>query len=134
MQRSRVRRKRSNGHGMRGPRAGPAQRIELVPDTTQLAADSKDVCQVEFRVVDAAGVRLAEAGNEVSFSVNGPGQIIGIENGNLNSTEDYKGAKFRAFQGRGLLILQSTLTRGPITLTAESDGLAPATISLASQK
>lgn len=114
--------------------AGPAQRIELIPDATQLAADGKDVCQVEFRVVDAAGVRLADAGNEVSFSLDGPGQIIGVENGNLNSTDDYKGTRFRAFQGRGLLILQSTLTNGPITLKAESAGLAPASISLESQK
>src|SRR5579862_1235300 len=114
--------------------AGPAQRIELVPDTTQLAADGKDVCQVEFRVVDAAGVRLPEAANEVSFSADGPAQIIGVENGNLSSTDDYKGTKFHAFQGRGLLILQSTLTNGPITLKAESDGLAPASISLESRK
>jgi beta-galactosidase len=114
--------------------AGPAQRIELIPDTTQLAADGKDVCQMEFRVVDAAGARLPEAGNEINFTVDGPGQIIGVENGNINSTEDYKGTKFRAFQGRGLLILQSTLGSGTITLKAESDGLESASVSLESRK
>ena len=114
--------------------AGPAQRIELISDTNQITANAKDVCQVEFRIVDATGVRLPEAGNEVSFSIDGPGQIIGVENGNLNSTEDYKGKAFRAFQGHGLLILQSTLEGGAITLKAESAGLDSSSISLNSQK
>lgn len=114
--------------------AGPAQRLELVPDTTRLAADGKDVCQVEFQVVDAAGVRVPEAGNEISFSVDGPGQIIGVGNGNINSTEDYKGTKFRAFQGRGLLVVQSKLESGAITLKAESTGLESASVSLESRK
>ena len=114
--------------------AGPAQRIELIPDTTQLAANGKDVCQVEFRVVDAAGIRLPEASNEISFSVDGPGQIIGVENGNISSTEDYKGTKFHAFQGRGLLILQCTLGGGATILKAESEGLDSARVSLESRK
>jgi beta-galactosidase len=114
--------------------AGPAQRIELLPDTTRITADGKDVCHVEFRIVDAAGVRLPDASDEVSFSVDGPGLIIGVENGNINSTEDYKGTKFRAFQGRGLLILQSTSGgSGAITLKAESPGLDSANITVDTQ-
>jgi hypothetical protein len=113
--------------------AGSAQRVQLMPDTTRLAADGKDVCQVEFQVVDSAGVRVPDAGNEVSFSVGGPGQIIGVENGNINSTEDYKGRSFRAFQGRGLLILQSTLASGTVTLKAESAGLESASVIIESR-
>jgi len=112
--------------------AGPAQRIELLPDTTTLATDGKDVSHVEFRVVDAAGVLVPNAGNEINFSLDGPGRILCIENGDLNSTESYQGNTHRVFHGRGLLILQSGLSGGPMTLKAEADGLESASVSIQS--
>ncbi len=113
--------------------AGAARRIELLPDVTRLSADGKDIAHVEFRVVDADGVRVPEAANEVEFSLEGPGEILGIENGNLNSAEDYKGKTHKSFHGRGLLIMQSTPASGKIVLKATSAGLEPANVTLNSQ-
>ena len=47
--------------------AGAPARIELLPDTTQLRADGKDVCHVEFRIVDENGVRVPDAEPEVDL-------------------------------------------------------------------
>lgn len=108
--------------------AGAARRIELLPDVRSMdAADG--VCQVEYQIVDAHGVRVPNAENEVKFVVQGPGTILGIENGNLNTTESYRGNAHTAFQGRGLLILQSTGS-GSITLKATSRGLEPAAVAV----
>lgn len=113
--------------------AGRPSRIELLPDTTHLAADGQDICHVEFRVVDSHGVRVPDAENELNFEVAGPAKIIGLENGNLNTTEPYGTEKRQAFQGRGLAILQSTQTAGKITLKARASHLAPATMTLDSR-
>jgi beta-galactosidase len=113
--------------------AGRAHHIELLPDTKQLSADGKDVSHVEFRIVDEQGNRVADAANEVTFSIEGRGIILGIDNGDLNSTESYKDHVHRAFQGRGLLILQSKLDAGSITLKASSPDLISAEVSLSSR-
>ncbi len=103
--------------------AGPATRIELLPDVNRLKANDKDICHVEFRIIDDKGVRVPHAEHELAFIVEGPGNIIGIENGNLNSIEDYKDMMHKAYNGRGLAILQSTREPGTIRLTARADGL-----------
>lgn len=110
--------------------AGAASRIELLPDTTQLAADGSDVCQVEFRVTDAQGVRVPDADDEVTFELNGPAEILGAGNGNLNGPVDFKAKTQRVFHGRGLVVLQSKPQSGKIVLKASSPGLEAATMTV----
>ena len=113
--------------------AGAPRRIELLPDTTQLRADGKDVCQIEFRIVDENGVRVPNAEAEVKFEMTGPAKIIGIGNGDLSNSENCQGDTHHAFQGRGLAILQTLGTSGSITLQASAPGLEPASVTLQSQ-
>jgi beta-galactosidase len=112
--------------------AGPASRIELVPDVTQLAADGRDVCHVEFRVVDAQGVRVPNAANEVTFELGGPARMLCTENGDLNGNENYQSLSQKTFHGHGLAILQSTSVGGTITLKATSPGLESAALDVTS--
>jgi beta-galactosidase len=113
--------------------AGPANRIELHPYATRLRADGKDVCQVEFDVVDAQGVRVPDAGQELAFETGGPAQIIGLGNGDLANLEPVKGPSHRVYEGRGLAILQSSTNPGVVTLAASAPGLQPATLRLESR-
>ena len=99
---------------------------------TSLHANGKDVSQVEFLVVDAEGVRISDANEEVQFEISGPGNIIGIGNGDVNSTEDCKANHHHAFQGRGLAILQTGTTAGTIILKATAPGLEGASVTLQS--
>jgi beta-galactosidase len=63
------------------------------------------------------------ADNEVTFEMQGEGKIIGVDNGYLASTEDYKGNRRKAFNGRCMAIVQSTAKPGQIRVTATSPGL-----------
>ena len=110
--------------------AGQAKRVKISPDTTQLRADGKDVCHIAFALVDSHDVRIPDADNEVIFDVDSPGQIIGIENGDLNSLDDPKDHVHKAYRGRGLAILQAQRQAGTIRVTARSEGLTPATIEI----
>ena len=110
--------------------AGPASRVELMPDTTRLHADGKDICHLEFQVVDAQGVRVPDAAPEVTFEISGPATLLGIENGDLNSPEPYQGPTRKAFHGRGLAIVESTTAPGKIRITATAPDLEPSTVEL----
>jgi len=110
--------------------AGPARRIVLSPDATQLKADGRDICHIKFCIVDKQGVRVPQAEHEVTFDVDGPGRIIGIENGNLSSLDDPKDSVHKAYHGRGLAILQATRRPGQVRLTARAQGLDSTSIEL----
>ncbi len=110
--------------------AGPAARIELYPDATHLRADGKDISQIEFAVVDAQGVRVPDAAQELTFALSGPARILGLGNGDVTNSEPVQGPTHQAWQGRGLAIIQSSTTPGPITLQVSAPGLEPATVTL----
>jgi beta-galactosidase len=113
--------------------AGAPSRVELFPDTTRLHADGKDVCHVEFRIVDDNGVRVPDADAEVKFELNGPAKILGLGNGDLSNSENCQGDTHRAFHGCGLAILQTTTMPGSIVLQAKAPGLQPASVILQSR-
>jgi beta-galactosidase len=110
--------------------AGPAQRIELMPQTKELRADGRDICHVEFRIVDAQGVRVPDAAAELTFTAVGPAKIIGIENGDLNSAATGKDGVRKAYRGRGLAIVQSAREPGKVRLTARANGLGETTVEI----
>jgi beta-galactosidase len=113
--------------------AGSAQRIVLQPDVTQLSADGKAVSQIEFDVVDAQGVRVPDAAQELTFAVSGPAKILGLGNGDVTNSEPVTGPAHRVYQGRGLAIVQSSTTPGTITLNVSAPGLQPASVTLDSR-
>ena len=113
--------------------AGPARRIELLPQTKELRADGRDICHVEFRIVDAQGVRVPDAAAELTFTVVGPAKIIGIENGDLNSVATGKDGVRKAYRGRGLAIVQSAREPGKVRLTARASGLGETTVDIESK-
>jgi beta-galactosidase len=110
--------------------AGPAKGIELLPDVKHILADGKDILHIEFRIVDDKGVIVPDAEHEVAFEVDGPGNIIGIGNGNISNIEDYKDNKHKAYNGRGLVILQSKTYPGKIKVTANAEGLKQVSVAI----
>jgi len=113
--------------------AGTASRVELLPDAKEFRANGKDVCHVEFRIVDENGVRVPDAEPEVKFDLTGPAKILGIGNGDLDNSENCQGDTHRAFEGRGLAILQAATTPGSLVLTATAPGLESASVTLQSR-
>jgi beta-galactosidase len=113
--------------------ASSADRIELVPDRTGLAADGKDICHCEFRIVDAHGVRVPDAANDVTFHVEGAGDLLALENADMISPIPTGLTHLPAFHGRGLAFLRTTPIPGKITVTATASGLATASLPLVSR-
>jgi beta-galactosidase len=65
--------------------------------------------------------------------VEGEGRLIGLDNGDPQSHEDYKAARRKAFNGMCLAIVQSTGKSGRIRVTANSSGLQPANLTISTR-
>jgi beta-galactosidase len=100
--------------------------LRLTPDRRTLAADSSDAVPVTVEALDAQGRPVPTANLAVAFEVSGPGQIVGVGNGDPNSHEPEKGNQRSLFNGLAQIIVQSTRDAGEIKLTATAAGLAPA--------
>ena len=114
--------------------AGPAARIELAPGEKRLRADGRDICHLEFSIVDERGVRVPDATAEVTFTLEGPAKLLGIENGDLNSPATGKDGNREAYHGRGLAFLQSTREAGQVRVTARAKGLPEAVVEIESAR
>ncbi len=113
--------------------AGPAAAVELEPDRESMAADGDDMAFVAVRIVDAAGNLCPTADHLVTFRVDGPAEIAAVDNGDATSLEPFQADHRRAFNGRCMVYLRSQRDQaGPITVHAESAGLAPARAALVS--
>ena len=111
--------------------AGAPATVTLTPDKVVLADDGKSLSYVTVNVVDAHGVMVPDASNAITFSVSGAGRFIGADNGKEDDAEGYTSTTHNAFNGKVLAIVESADGQtGPITITATSPGLAPATTTV----
>ena len=104
--------------------------IMLEPDRSTIHADGEDVSLVKVSIVDSEGRNVPTAGNGVQFRVDGPGEIIGVGNGDPSSHEPDLAESRRAFNGLALVIVQGAREPGTIRLTAESPGLESAVVEI----
>jgi beta-galactosidase len=115
--------------------AGPPARVTLLPDRRQIRADGDDLSFVTVRIEDKDGTLCPAADNLVRFSVTGAGTLRAVDNGNAATTESFQASERKAFSGMALVIVRSVKGNpGEIRVTAESDGLKPAAISLTTER
>jgi beta-galactosidase len=103
---------------------GAPYRIELIPDRTSIKGDGWDALPVTVRVLDEKGRPVENANLPVTFKLSGPGDIIGLGNGDANSHEPEKGNRRSLYNGLAQVILQSREAgEGRLILSANSGNL-----------
>ena len=112
--------------------AGKAAKLEISVDRKTIAAGKRDVAFVTVRALDASGVFVPLADNQVVFDLTGPVSVIGVDNGDPESHASYQGNTRALFKGMALALLQSKPESGAIHVVAHSEGLEPAQLDIAS--
>jgi beta-galactosidase len=110
--------------------SGAPAAIKLIADRLKINADGEDVSLVTVAVVDAEGRVVPIASDDVSFDLDGPGQIIGVGNGDPSSHEPDKATKRKVFNGLAQVIVQSKKTAAAIKVSATAAGLSSATVTI----
>lgn len=111
-----------------------SQQVALTSDINTLKADGCDVAVIRVAIKDAQGRVVPTADNLVQFSIEGPGKIIGVGNGNPKSHEPDKASQRKAFNGYCLVLVQSEKQAGEIRLKAVSENLKSAEVVIKSNR
>ncbi|MBP1965319.1 hypothetical protein GQF04_15525 [Paenibacillus aceris] len=109
---------------------GHAAAVQLTVNKQIVHANGTDVVMVRVTVVDNKGNVVPTADNEIRFTIEGSGQILGVGNGDSSSHEPDKASSRRAFNGHCLAIIQAGEENGEIELTPTSTALKAASITI----
>jgi beta-galactosidase len=108
--------------------AGAPAALTLSPDRAEIKADGSDLSFITVTVIDRDGNTVPHAANLVTFSVEGPGTIAGVDNGSQTSMEPFRADYRKAYNGKCLVVLKAGKEKGEIRITASSEGLPDAAV------
>ena len=111
--------------------AGAPTQLRATVDRPAFKAEPGDVAHITVEVLDAEGNLCPVTDNLVRFSVQGA-RLIGVENGDMQDLGSVKASSRKAFSGMCLGIVAAD-RKGPVTVTVESDGLKPASVSFTAE-
>ncbi len=118
---------------------GTVTQLEVTQDQTVIDADGHSLVYIEVEVQDADGNLDTTATNTIYFTLDGEGEIVGVDNGDQATTEKYQqdsvlesttSAHIAAYAGKALVIVRSTTDEGSFTVSVTSDGLTGGTAAV----
>ncbi len=110
--------------------AGAPHHVRLTADKKAMSADGQDLTYVLAEVVDSKGNVVPVADNDLTFTVNGCGQLEGAGNADLKSMAMYTQGKHNAWKGRAMAIVRSNQKKGKAVLNVTSKTVKGARIEI----
>lgn len=110
--------------------AGVFAGIDMEADKLELEANAYDVSHFTIQLVDANGTPVRTDDQEVTFEIEGPAHLLGVDNGLVDSVQDYQSKRLVTGNGKALMILQSTKSAGEVRVTARSGDVSSKPITL----
>ena len=112
----------------------PAAKLMLQADRKMIRADGQDLSFITVTVTDKNGLLVPRSKNHIQFALEGPGEIIAVDNGDATSFESFQAKERNAYNGLALVVVRSQLGKaGDIILKASSSGLASAKTQIKSK-
>ena len=112
---------------------GEASQLKGNADRSAIRTDGKDISFITIRVTDKNGITIPNAKNAITFSVEGPGEMVATDNGDAANLVSFASATREAFNGLCLVIVRAkTGQAGTIKVKAVADGLEAAVITIKS--
>lgn len=111
---------------------GTVTQLNAIANKTTIAADGSSLAYIEVDVLDADGNLDTTAENNIVFTLEGNGEIVGVDNGDQAITDKYQqasvltsatSANIDAYAGKALVIVRSTEDKGSLTVNVASGGL-----------
>lgn len=103
---------------------GSPKKLAAAADRNSIVSDGKDLAFVTISIVDEDGNVVPRSNNTITFSIEGPGEIVATDNGDPTDMTSFAATERRAFNGLCLVIVRAKPgENGTITLTAKSEAL-----------
>lgn len=103
--------------------------VALVPEQRVIRNGRDHLAYIHANIVDEYGVMNPDAQNNITFTLEGNGEIVGVDNGDPASNERYKAQhdgswQRKAFNGKALVIVKSDGQPGSFKLHAKAENLS----------
>lgn len=108
---------------------GDSKKIVLSANRDEVLADGEDIAVVTISTVDENGYPVDNARDRINIEVEG-GRLVGFDNGDSTDYDSYKSNNRRLFSGKAAAYIASTDKAGIIKVTATSNGLFSAEITV----
>jgi beta-galactosidase len=105
-----------------------ASQVTLTADHATLLTDLNDISYIKASITDASGKLVTSSATPVTFSITGPGTIVGVDSGS-QMAETFRGNVRNAFNGIAFALVQAT-GPGTITVKASATGLTGGTATV----
>lgn len=109
---------------------GAPARLLLQADNSNWKGDGMDLQHVRVEAVDKKGVRAVSASDKLTFTVEGPAEIVAVTNGDNRSDELSSGNTRSLYNGLATVILRSMPGSGNVILKVSSPGFKTETLKL----
>jgi beta-galactosidase len=104
--------------------AGKSSNLSMAADRPAVKADGKDLIFLTVRIEDKDKVLVPRSSNLVDFSIDGPGKIVAVDNGDATSHDPFQASSRKAYNGMCLVIVKADKgATGSFTVKAVSKGL-----------
>ena len=110
--------------------SGAAAAVVVLAAPAAITADGRYVARIDLGLADATGIPIATADVPVAVRVEGPGELLGLESGDVADTEAYTTPFRKTYRGRLVAYVRSTGVAGTVRLRAESAGLEAAAATI----
>jgi beta-galactosidase len=108
---------------------GPAAKLALGADRATIKADGRDLSFITVRIADQHDLTVPRSHQLVKFGIEGPGEIVAVDNGDPTSFEPFQATQHKAFNGLALVIVRAKPgATGAFTVKATAEHLSPATV------
>jgi beta-galactosidase len=122
--------KGANSTSVELKKAGDPAKIVLKSDLDEFKQPGPRIAQIEVDIADEDGTLVQDAANSITAKVTGPAKILGIENGDLRTTESCQAPTHSVYQGRMLIYLECLKGDGEVTLSVSTPNLDGAAVTL----
>ena len=103
---------------------GKASNLSASADRPAITADGTDLVFITVRIEDKNGNMVPRSSNLVNFSIQGPGKIVAVDNGDATSHDPFQASRRKAYNGLCLVIVKADKgATGSFTVKADSKGL-----------
>lgn len=109
--------------------SGRPYALRVTADRTQLPKE-RATAHLIVEVIDEQGVCVKLGDNEITCTIEGSAELLGLEGSNNSDMSDYTDNRHRAYRGRLLAYVQTIGQKGPVTVRFTSPLLKGATVQL----
>ena len=108
--------------------SGRPHAIKIISEENKVK--SGEVAQVVIQVVDEKGIPVMLSDDEVTYQIQGGGQLLGLEASNNSDMTDYTDNQHRVFHGRMIAYIKAGKEKGAMQVKFTANWLQPAEVQI----